>query len=99
MSENTKNSKGMFIGGIAAAVAAVIACIVRVALNAEIDGIKSSHASIVQVGAKKMSRSEYIDFASGIVNGFTAAAVILLIAAAVLIGMYMMKNKKIQTEN
>lgn len=48
MSENTKNSKGMFIGGIAAAVAAVIAFIVRVALNAEIDGIKSSHSSFCE---------------------------------------------------
>lgn len=93
MGENVKKAKGMFIGGIAAAVAAVIAFIIRVALNSEIDGIKSSHASIVQVGAKKMSRSQYIDFASGIVNGFTIAAVILLIVAAVLIALYLKKNK------
>lgn len=91
---NKKNGKGTLIGGIVAAVAAVLAFIGRIAVSIELEGIKNTPAAVVVAGSKQMSRPEYIKFATDLINKCTIAAVVLLVIAVILLAAYNAKKKR-----
>lgn len=92
MAENAKNFIAFLVVGIISAVIAFGMFIFRFAVSLELKGIKSSQALIVQVGSKKLSRSQYIDLASSIINVCTVMAVIFLVIAVVFIALYIKKK-------
>ena len=85
-------SKGLLIGSIAAAVAAAIAFILRMAVSLEMKGIEQAQAWIVQVGAQQMSKSDYLAYASGLVSTYTTATLVLLLLAAAMAIVWYRKN-------
>lgn len=85
-----KNPKTLFTGSIASAVLAAVALIARIAVGAEMNTIKNGHAAIVVVGAKQMSRSDYLAYAAKMNTTLTILLVVLALAAA---GLYMMYKK------
>ena len=85
-------SKGLLIGSIAAAVAAAIAFILRMAVSLEMKGIEQAQAWIVQVGAQRMSKSDYLAYASGLVSTYNTATLVLLLLAAAMAIVWYRKN-------
>ncbi len=92
MKETLKNLPALLKGSALSASAAIVSLIIRGAVNSEMKGIENSYAAIVQVGSEQMSRAEYLDYASGIVAGWTVAAVMLLVLAAGLAAVYFKKT-------
>lgn len=85
-----KNPKPLFISSIASAVLAAVTLIVRIAMGAEMSSIKNGNAAIVIVGAKQMSRSDYLAYAAKL---NTVLTVLLVVFALVAAGLYMMYKK------
>ena len=82
----------MHESSIAAAVAAAIAFILRMAVSLEMKGIEQAQAWIVQVGAQQMSKSDYLAYASGLVSTYTTATLVLLLLAAAMAIVWYRKN-------
>lgn len=89
-----RNPKAALIGSIITAAASVVAWITRFAVHAEMKSIQSSYAARVIVGSEQMTRTEYLEYAAGVISNCTAVAVVFLIAAAVLFAYCCKQNKQ-----